>query len=100
MIFSSPIILAGAQQILLFFDMDQGANAYGVKVTCPNVFSEEDRQFERIDDVVYVTPRVVIDTIGSLLKSEVNIYRVGDCHQSPPNLVAVIHNGHLAGLEL
>ena len=68
-------------------------------VTCRNVFTDIDRQFEGIEEVIYVTPRLVIDTLGPPLESRVNIDRVGDC-QSPRNLMTAIHNGHLVGLSL
>ena len=68
-------------------------------VTCRNVFTDADQRFEGIDEVIYVTPRLVIDTLGPLLESRVNINRVGDC-QSPRNLMTAIHNGHLVGLNL
>ena len=68
-------------------------------VTCRNVFTHKDQRFEGIDEVIYVTPRLVIDTLGLLLESQVDINRVGDC-QSPRNLMTAIHNGHLIGLNI
>ena len=68
-------------------------------VTCRNVFTGADRQFEGIDGVIYVTPRIVMDSLGPLLTARVDIDRVGDC-QSPRNLMAAIHSGHLVGLSL
>ena len=68
-------------------------------VTCRNVFTDKDQRFEDVNEVIFLTPRLVIDPLGPLLQTRVNINRVGDC-QSPRNLMTAIHNGHLIGLNI
>ena len=66
-------------------------------VTVRNVFTDQESEFTAIDEVIYATPRLVIDPLGSKLSSHVELQRVGDC-QSPRHLMAAIQGGHFAGL--
>jgi len=68
-------------------------------VTVRNVFTDQESEFAAVDEVIYATPRLVIDPLGSKLSSRVELQRVGDC-QSPRHLMAAIQSGHFAGLAL
>jgi hypothetical protein len=68
-------------------------------VTIRNVFTDQECEFAAVDEVIYATPRQVIEPLGLELSSRVELQRVGDC-QSPRHLMAAIQGGHFAGLAL
>ena len=70
----------------------------GGTVTCRNVFTEEERTFGDIDEVVFVTPRLVNDGLAGAFGA-VAVHSIGDC-LSPRNLMAAIHGGHIIGASL
>ncbi len=68
-------------------------------VTIRNVFTDQECEFAAVDEVIYATPRRVIEPLGLEFSSRVELQRVGDC-QSPRHLMAAIQSGHFAGLAL
>ena len=71
----------------------------GVKVTCENVFTGENRIFGNLDAFVYAAPRRANDQLSKEINGDIELYLVGDC-QSPRNLMAAIHGGHHLGRTL
>ena len=71
----------------------------GTAVTCRNVFTGENRVFRELDALIYATPRRANDTLAKELDGTVELHLVGDC-QSPRNLMAAIHGGHMVGRTL
>ena len=66
---------------------------------CRNVFTGEKRSFQDIDELVYGIPRQAEDALAAELDGKVELHLIGDC-QSPRNLMAAIHSGHLTALTL
>jgi 2,4-dienoyl-CoA reductase-like NADH-dependent reductase (Old Yellow Enzyme family)/thioredoxin reductase len=67
-------------------------------LTCHNVFSGRKTVLSGIELVVYVTPRLANDDMAAAF-GDVPVYSVGDS-QSPRNLLAAIHGGHILGNAL
>ena len=71
----------------------------GSTVTCRNVFTGDNRVFRELDALIYATPRRANDLLAKELDGSVELHLVGDC-QSPRNLMAAIHGGHMVGRTL
>ena len=71
----------------------------GVKATCENVFTGENRTFDALDAFIYAAPRRANDQLSKEINGDIELYLVGDC-QSPRNLMAAIHGGHHLGRAL
>ncbi len=70
----------------------------GGQVVCQNVYTAERKILADIDRVVFVTPRLANDALADAFGA-IPVYRIGDC-QSPRNLMAAVHGGHIIATSL
>ncbi|MDE0728257.1 MAG: hypothetical protein OSB82_17555, partial [Alphaproteobacteria bacterium] len=68
------------------------------RVTLRNVFIGAHKTLEKIDQVVFATPRLANDALVDKF-GDIPVHAIGDCH-SPRNLMAAIHGGHIVGAAL
>ncbi|MBT5193639.1 MAG: FAD-dependent oxidoreductase, partial [Rhodospirillaceae bacterium] len=70
----------------------------GGDVICRNVFTDENKTLNAIDEVVFATPRLANDALADAFGA-IPVHSIGDC-LSPRNLMAAIHGGHIVGAAL
>jgi hypothetical protein len=82
-------------EILTAHDLAAYADAI---VTCRNVFTGDETAIAGVAKLVYATPRLANDQLAASFGG-VEVHLIGDC-QSPRNLMAAIHGGHILACSL